>query len=206
MIFIDDLGFELFTLPLISATLIYTILRAYYNSRSNVTEIRSYLLDGVIPVAGLGALVLVMALFNEFTWTLPGSYNILFYDVYALLGLSLLLFALAIKFGYKLQLVGFFALLSGLITIYYGIVGYRLGMTEEPPALLGLYVLYGLTGVFSYPMTLTIDRVTVAKVAGKDPKIWSWAIYLFVIFALLAGLLGAYIAIFTIPAHLAHAP
>lgn len=202
--FIDDLGFELFILPLISAALVYTILRAYYKGKKDLTTIRNYLQDGVIPIGTLGALVIVLSLFNEFTWTLPGSYNILFYDVYTLLGVLLLMLALSIKMGFKLQIIGFLGLLSGLITIYYGAIGYSLNMTREPPFLLALYVLYGLAGVASYPLTLTLDNVS--SVGVKDPKIWSWAIYLFTILALLAGIVGGFIAIETIPAHLAHAP
>lgn len=204
MVFVDDLGFELFTLPLISATLIYTILRAYYGCKKDLASIRNYLQDGVVPIGALGALVLVMSLFNEFIWTLPGSYNILFYDVYTLLGLLLLIFAISIKMGYKLQITGFLGLLNGLITIFYGVVGYNLHMTLEPPVLLALYVLYGLTGIASYPLTLTLDNVMTTGV--KDPKIWVWAIYLFVVLALLAGIVGGFLAVKTIPAHLAHAP
>lgn len=202
--FVDNLGFELFILPLISAALVYTILRAYYKGKKDLTTIRNYLQDGVIPIGTLGALVIVLSLFNEFTWTLPGSYNILFYDVYTLLGVLLLMLALSIKMGFKLQIIGFLGLLSGLITIYYGAIGYSLNMTREPPFLLALYVLYGLAGVASYPLTLTLDNVS--SVGVKDPKIWSWAIYLFTILALLAGIVGGFIAIETIPAHLAHAP
>ncbi|MEM1859812.1 MAG: DUF981 family protein, partial [Metallosphaera sp.] len=149
-----------------------------------------------------------MALWGEFTWTLPGSYNILFYDVYLLMGIIILSYSIAVYMEKRLQTTGIFALFVGLITIYYGVVGYRLGLTEEPLALLGLYVAYGIAGILGYPVTVILDRLRSQAVENKDPPIGAW-IVVFVLFwlaVIVAGILGAVIGIETIPAHLAHAP
>ncbi|BBL47337.1 hypothetical protein MJ1HA_1438 [Metallosphaera sedula] len=209
MAFIDDLALMLFTLPLVSVLIAYTTIQAYLGfRREGYSAIKRSLDDSIIPAGVLGVVITIMALWGEFTWTLPGSYNILFYDVYLLMGIIILSYSIAVYMEKRLQTTGIFALFVGLITIYYGVVGYRLGLTEEPLALLGLYVAYGIAGILGYPVTVILDRLRSQAVENKDPPIGAW-IVVFVLFwlaVIVAGILGAVIGIETIPAHLAHAP
>jgi len=89
MVFIDNLGLMLFTLPLTSVLIAYTTIQAYIEYRKRGYEgIKRSLDDSIIPAAVLALVIMALSLWGEFTWTLPGGYNILFYDVYILLGIT----------------------------------------------------------------------------------------------------------------------
>ncbi|MCL5100877.1 MAG: DUF981 family protein, partial [Candidatus Marsarchaeota archaeon] len=51
----------------------------------------------------------------------------------------------------------FIAVIYLLIDVFFG--GGIFGLTQAPIALLGLYFLYGLAGIFSYPVALIADRL-----------------------------------------------
>ncbi|WP_338598552.1 DUF981 family protein [Sulfolobus tengchongensis] len=208
MAFIDDLALMLFILPLVSVLIAYTTVQAFIGFRKSGYEaIKRSLDDSIIPAAILGIVILIISLWGEFTWTLPGSYNILFYDVYLLLGVIILSYSIAVYMGKRLQTTGIFALFVGLITIYYGVTGYHLGLTKEPLALLALYVTYGIAGILGYPVTLALDTLRAQSV--KDPPLKGWMLAFFIlfwIFVIIAGIIGAFIAVETVPAHLASPP
>ncbi|WP_218260697.1 DUF981 family protein [Saccharolobus shibatae] len=209
MVFIDNLGLMLFILPLVSVLIAYTTIQAFIGFRKSGYEaIKRSLDDSILPAAILGIIIIILSLWGEFTWTLPGSYNILFYDVYLLLGITILSYSIAVYMGKRLQSTGIFSLFVGLITIYYGVSGYNLGLTKEPLALLALYTTYGIAGILGYPVTLALDKLRDQQ-GVKDPKLegWMYAFFLlFWIFVVIAGIIGAFIAVETIPAHLAHPP
>lgn len=204
MVFIDDLALWLFLLPLVSITLIYQIAVIYRKAKNGEFErIKETMKESMVPIGLLGLLIFIFGLWGEFTWTLPGSYNILFDDLFTLLGLLLLMYSISICIESKLQYTGILAFFSGLITIYYGIEGYILGMTNSPIGLLLLYLFYGIAGIFSYPLTLAIDYMI------ENRRFESWmkaSLILFIIFVLLGGIMGGYIGALAIPYHLASAP
>ncbi|MEM3863400.1 MAG: DUF981 family protein, partial [Metallosphaera sp.] len=180
MVFIDDLALMLFTLPLISILIAYTTIQSYLGFRKEGYQaIKKSLDDSIIPAGILGLVTLIISLWGEFTWTLPGSYNILFYDVYLLMGIIILSYSMAVYMGKRLQTTGIFALFVGLITIYYGVIGFNLGLTQEPLALLGLYVTYGLAGILGYPVTVFLDRLK--EQPSERRNLGSWMI-VFVVF------------------------
>ena len=92
----------------------------------------------------------------------------------------------------------------GLVTIYYGIIGYNIGLTSAPIALLGLYSLFGFAGVLSYPMTIMLDR---ANSGVKNRSVW-WVILVvaFLIVITFGSLVSIFIAASAIPAHLLKTP
>ncbi|MEM0290167.1 MAG: DUF981 family protein [Metallosphaera sp.] len=207
MVFIDDLALMLFTLPLISILIAYTTIQSYLGFRKEGYQaIKKSLDDSIIPAGILGLVTLIISLWGEFTWTLPGSYNILFYDVYLLMGIIILSYSMAVYMGKRLQTTGIFALFVGLITIYYGVIGFNLGLTQEPLALLGLYVTYGLAGILGYPVTVFLDRLKEQPSERRNLGSWMIVFVVFWIIVIVAGILGAVIGVETIPAHLAHAP
>lgn len=212
MTFIDNLSLELFVLGFLGLYTDYVFLAIWRDIRSisnakadpNISTIMGSRLNDSMPMfAALGIFFLVMGLWGEFTWTLPGPYNILFDDPYTLLGIILIGFAISIKYERKLQYVGLITLFTGLMTIWYGISGYRLGLTLEPLALLGLYVSYGLAGIFSYPLLLTVDGYKSGKSLNRMFLVW---VILFVIFATIGSILAIYIGAESVPEHLAHPP
>ncbi len=169
MAFVDDLGLQLILIGLVALTIFYVGARTYIRYRSGGTDKATNELKSSAPMIGIfGFVVLLLGLFGEFAWplftgTAGVKYNILFYDPTVLFGIILIGFAFSLAFNLKTQYVGLFALAAGLVTIFYGVNGYNLGMTNEPIGLLGLYVAFGGAGLFTYPMTLLIDKVVAAK-------------------------------------------
>ena len=196
---IDILTSQLFVLGFMGLTICYITIRSYLlfrKGKKNDTSMRS----GSIPLAALGIYAFVSGLFGQFTWPLVGSYNILYYDIYPLIGLLFVGFALSLHKKLQLQYAGFFSLLLGIITVYYGYMGYVAGLSEAPLAVLGLFSLFGFAGILGYPVTLMFDR---ASEGQKNKWIgWQIIIALFWILLVLGSLLAIYIGMAAVPAHL----
>ena len=174
MAFVDDLGLQLLLIGLVALTIFYVGVRSYIRYRAGGNDKAMSELKSSAPILGiLGSIVLLIGLWGEITWPLfTGTagvrYNILFYDPTLLFGIILLGFALTLAYGLRTQYVGLFAVGAGVITIFYGVQGYNLGMTKEPLALLGLYVAFGGAGIFTFPATLMIDRMLTARSAPSE--------------------------------------
>ncbi|GEM_PF-261740 len=213
--FIDLLTSQLFALAFAGLIVLYASTKAFFVYRrgpgTKGAEWRQELVGEIyyasVPTILIGAYLLVTSLFGQFTWPLPGSYNILFYDVLSLGGVVITAAGIAFYRGITLQLdyVGFAALLVGLIAIFYGYEGFRLGLTQEPLALFMLYLFYGLAGVLSFPYMLLVREVASGKESRVNPGL-NILIILFWITLLLGSLLAIFIAGEAVPAHLAHPP
>lgn len=203
MPFVDLLTSQLFALGFAGIAVAYVFVECYLRFRSG-RKVKDGAKAGVIPVAALGAYLLITSLFGQFVWPLPGSYNILFYDLLSLAGVLLIAFAWAIRRDNETHTVGFFGLLLGFVTIYYGYEGYLLNMTSSPITLLGLYALFGIAGIFSYPATLVSDMIT-SGARHVDAK-WIALSAIFVIALVIGSLLAIGIAAMAVPAHLASPP
>lgn len=171
MAFVDDLGLQLILIGLVALTLFYVGVRTFFRYRAGGSDKAANELKSSAPlIAIFGFIVLVLGIYGELAWPLFAGtagvrYNILFYDPTMLFGMTLFAFALALAFNLRTQYVGLFAMASGAVTMYYGVHGYLLGMTNEPLSLLGLYLAFGLAGVMTFPMTLVIDRFMAARTA-----------------------------------------
>ncbi len=198
MVFIDNLVLELFALFFSAVLLLYIIITSYFRFSKAKKEFEG-VKEGMIPIFILGIFMFVNALAEELKWTLPGSYNILFYDPFMMFGILLISLSITIFFGKKINYIGFLAMLFGIIVILYGIYGYNLGMTKSPQMLLGLYSLFGLAGIFAYPATLVYDF-------HSQSRFYLFAFALFILFLALAGLAALTLGIVSLPAHLASAP
>ena len=203
MAFIDDLAMELFTLSLVGVVSIYLTGSVYIAYRKGIKDIEEVLKPGVYPLGILGGIITIMGIYGEMTWPLPGSYNILFYDPYLIIGLILVIMAVSIAMKQKLQFTGILALFSGLIAIYYGANAYMDKMTSSPIAMLGLYIAFGLTGVFTYPTTLIYDML---PGKAKVSKLWTVVLVIFWIGLVVSAVLAALTAIEAVPQHLLSAP
>ncbi|MEM3186494.1 MAG: DUF981 family protein [Conexivisphaerales archaeon] len=222
-LFIDILAIQLFVLGVAGITLGYFLVKIFMRSRRGESIEREYQVMWPL-LLGIGIYSFVTGLWGQLVWPLPGSYNILFYDLYAMFGLILTVFAALMRSNFRLEYAGFFSLLFGAITMYYGASGFNANMTSEPAALLGLYLLWGLAGILTYPFALYADRIRakaleVAATAqapqlippmthatgavGKTASIsYSWWLWIPVIVFLAAGLLALYIGINALPGHL----
>ncbi len=202
MAFIDNLAYGLFSISFAGFLLLYTALSmflAYKRKQRNLTE---YLKGACIPIAIIGIYLLITGIWGQFVWPLPGSYNILFYDPLVSFGILLIAFSMAIKYDVKLEYVGFLGLLIGIMAIVYGIEGYNIGLTSAPIALLLMYLFYGLSGIFSYPISLIADRLP----GSRSNNTWLIILAIFCLLLFLASALSSYIGILAIPQHLLSAP
>ncbi|BDB99105.1 DUF981 family protein [Saccharolobus caldissimus] len=190
-LFVDILTNQLIVMAIAFITLAYGLIKTY-RVHSTVMDYRNSMKAQYIPLLTLGGLMAITGLYGLITWPLPGSYNILFYDLYPVLGLGLIGIAVSIKNDYKLEHLGFMAILFGLVTIYYGVIGFIHHMTLEPAALLALYALTGLASIFFYPVSLFLD-------SAKYGKIF---LIIDAILLILAGIVAAYIGIVAVPEHL----
>lgn len=209
--FVDILTAQLLALAFAGYIIVYTFLRAYIRFRKDRTRVLDDLSYAAFPLGAIGFYIFVTGIWGQFVWPLPGPYNILFYDMYPLLGLLLIGFAFAITFesgkpqARYLHFIGFFAMLVGLATIYYGASGYSIGLTLEPLIMFLMYLTLGLTGVLSYPVTVIVENI-VANPSKKITPIEYLAFVLFWIFIIVGSILATLIAAQAIPAHLIKPP
>ena len=204
MVFIDDLAYSLFSISFAGFLLFYTVVSIYKSYKRKGKDFTEHLNGASIPLALIGAYIFIMGLWGQFSWPLPGSYNILFYDPFVAFGIVLLSFSFVIRFKGRIDYAGFLGLMSGIMAIIYGVEGYGLGLTQAPLALLVMYFLYGIAGIFSYPVSLLLDRFP-----GTQKKFWKGWYYILVIFLaslFLASLLAGFIGAAAIPSHLFSAP
>jgi putative membrane protein len=202
--FIDNLAYGLFSISFASFLLLYTVISMYLVYRRGGKNYSEYLDSAAVPLLLIGIYMVVQALWGQFTWPLPGSYNTLFYDPLMAFGLLLISFFVAVRYEVRLEYVGFFGLLVGLMVIIYGIQAYHIGLTSAPLAMLVMYLLYGMSGIVAYPVALIADRLP-----GHKKQVWfGWYVFLavFCILMLLAGLLSAGAGFQAVSQHLITAP
>lgn len=185
MAVINGLAYSLFSITFVGLLLLYFVVRTYLTAKSR-QKISEQLNGVAMPLGIAGIFIAITGVWNMLTWPLSGSYNILFYDPYVALGLLLVAFAYAIKHKIKLEYIGFWSLLAGIMTIVYGINGYGLGMTSSPIALLGLYSFFGIAAILACPMAYLADRLP-----GMNSRLSSGWKLIVVLFAL--ALIGAII-------------
>ncbi len=205
MAFIDDLLANMVLLLVIGITTAafgFNLLNRARRGEAIEDTISGYL-NAAFPV---GLILLIFALWGEFTWPLPGSYNIVYYDGLTFLGISVLTWWVAHRYSGKFLYAGVVSAVLGVLTIYYGAVSYELGLSQEPIVLLALYVTYGLTGLLSLPLGIAIDayRGPNGKREGRTWILVAFAILAVV--ALLAVLVNLVLVIPTVSAHLMHPP
>ena len=204
MAFIDNLAFLLFTISFAGLLLLYTVSSMYLVYRSRKKDYIGHLEGASVPMMIVGAYLVVAGFVGQILWPLPGSYNILFFDPLVSFGLVTLSFAIAIRFKVNLEYAGFFGLLVGAMTLIYGWQGYNIGLTQEPFALLALYIFYGIAGLLSYPVALIADRLPGLQ---KNPWIgWHIILVIFWLMLFAASITSAYIGTAAIAGHLVSAP
>jgi len=158
MTFVDQLAFWEATLLIGAVLLGYVGFTAFWAMRHNDAEgLKSVFRGAAAPVGGVGAVATMLGVWSEAAWPLPGSYNILFTDIYLLFGLTLVMLAISMAASLKLQYAGLLGLVAGGVTIAYGWQGYQLGMTKEPLQMFLLYGAFGLAGILSFPATVVAD-------------------------------------------------
>ena len=218
MVFVDYLAFGLLSISIVSLLILYLTVGTYLRYReTGDSNLENSLKEGIVPIAIFGAVIFIMGLYSDMIWPLQISttnvaaakafagYNILFFDPLLLMGIVVIAFALNIRFGYKMQNFGILALYSGIVSVYYGYQGYSLGMSNEPIALLLMYVAFGAVGILAYPITVLIDHIQTTS----KPAMRGWAVILLVLFwiAVIGAIASSgYIGFSAVGSHMASAP
>jgi putative membrane protein len=202
-IFIDILTSQLISIGFAGLLVVYLAIEGYlaYKHKEPLIE-KAYAAS--IPLLIVGLYIFITGLYSQFIWPLPGSYNILFYDIYTLLGVIVLALAFALKYKSELHYIGFIALLFGFFVIYYGYIGYSLGMTSAPLGMLAMYSLFGIGSIASYPLTLAYDKIMEKKKFSNTLDKFFLAV--FVLAIIIASLIAFFIVFSAIPIHLMKAP
>ena len=203
MVFIDNLAYSLFALTFAGLLILYLVVTEWFvfmRKDKNYSNYTARLEGAKVPLLVLGIYMIIMAMWGQFTWPLPGSYNILYYDPLVSFGMIVLALGLAVHYRVKFEYVGFFGLLIGIMTIIYGWLGYSIGISKEPVVLLAMFALFGISGIFSYPVALIME-----KLPGLEKKPWiGWTICLaiFCLAILGASILSGVIGMSAIGGHL----
>lgn len=170
MAFIDILAFYMVTLIFTAVVIGYVSVRGLFAMRKNDTQgLTSALKGSVVPLGAIGGTATFIGLWSEIAWPLPGSYNILFSDVYLLFGITLVVLAISVAYSLKLQYAGLFALVAGGMAIAYGWNGYQIGLTKDPFQMFLLYGAFGLTGILALPATILVDRYLASPSSAAAP-------------------------------------
>jgi putative membrane protein len=228
MTFVDTIAFQLFTIAFVAILLFYAGISTYWEYlKRGFREAYRLMKAQAVVLSAIGLVILIIGFWGEFVWPIStivnganvlGAYDILFYDPYIMMGMALLGFSACVILRLDTKYSGLFALMVGALSIYYGTNAYSLGLTKEPTIMLLLYVAFGITGIFSFPFTLFIDRIIMGPLQGESTAssaqkpltpFWKFAFACFVIFLLFSAI-SAILAIFigggALAPHLASPP
>jgi putative membrane protein len=97
----------------------------------------------------LGLYAFITGLWATFTWPLPGPYNLVLMDPWALFGIAMLLLGVALLFGFNSVGVSYGLAALGFPILVYGIAIYIKGLTRQPLLAALLFVLIGLAALGS---------------------------------------------------------
>ena len=125
MAFVDDLGFVVAIILAAAVVFAYASIKgllAVY--RNDPKGLRTTLKSSAVPVGILGGVQGLLGLGVEILWPFPGSYNIFFGDAMMMFAMVMLVYALVAWFGLKLEYVGIFGAISGVVVAWYGYWGY----------------------------------------------------------------------------------
>lgn len=176
-VFIDDLALVEVLLLLAAAIFAYGGLMTWWAIRTNNAKgLRGTLRGMAIPLGGVGISITILALWGEMVWPfLPSDgmagYNIFFFDPMLLMGLVLIAYAASAYIATRLQYVGFFALIAGACTVFYGWTGYTAtpAFTKDPFETLLLYLGFGVAGICAFPASCIIDYYVAATEKAQAP-------------------------------------
>ena len=218
MPFVDDLTLILDLLILVAGTVFYTGFFVWLHSRrKDPVRALSHLRQGSFLMALLGGLIGVIGLWGEFTWPLPGPYNLYFFDPLMMLALLLVGFGVTVRLGQPTHFVGMLGVIIGGGVMYYGARAYYLSLTKDPFETLLLYLGFGGVAILSYPVTLFVDwfvvgprNSSVAPLPSDEqptyPDLWMALLGLFLVVVVLAGIAAVVYGFSTAWSHLESPP
>ncbi len=174
--FIDNLGLTEVLIFFGAVILTYMGVTAWWWMRKNDAErVRSTLRGGAVPLGVVGFASLIMGFWSEFVWPYPwtprmAAYNVIFGDVTFFFGLVMVAVAITTYFGLRMQYVGVFGFVAGIVTLLYGYTMYMNNFTKDPFGSGLLFAGFGVAGILSLPATVVVDYYF--GTAATSPVAW----------------------------------
>ncbi|GBF09922.1 hypothetical protein apy_16470 [Aeropyrum pernix] len=181
LLFVDPLDLWLM---LLGTTLLVTAYWVYQNFISQkgaeeISRINRTLGFFYLP---LGVYALLSGLWATAVWPLPGPYNIVLMDPWAIFGVALIFFGLANIYGYKPVPLFYGVAALSVPVVVYGLVIWAKELTREPILAGLMYFALGLAGLIS----------PLLGYYGERTKIIAWAAIALLI---ISGLISLWIGI-----------
>ncbi len=113
-------------------------------------------------------------------------------------GVFFIAYSLLLKYNMKLDTISFASMVLGFIIILYGVSGYLHHMTSSPIVLLGLYLMWGISAILTYPASFVFNKMQ----SNQKNVNYQYMLVILGIFLLLAGIAALGIGIQAVPEHL----
>lgn len=183
MVFLDDLGLIELLVGMVAVLFCYVgLISWWYIRTNNAKQLRSLLKASAVPIGGLGAVILMLAMWIEMTWpfwlVIPtgtnvlAGYNIYFGDVLVIMGLMSIVYAVTAYVGHHLHVAGVMAIVAGAGVAFYAWTGYTGSkpFTEDPWDTFLLYGAFALAAFSAFPATVLVDYYLAA--VDRAASIW----------------------------------
>lgn len=190
---LENVNFLLFLLGSASAIIFYlTVISFARYLKSKKVDLYKVVDGGVMPILVIGICMFMISAYLKVTMSMPEPFIHLILNPVMAASIVFMAFALTVDARKEVHYVGLLALLTGLLTIYYGIIGYQLGVTSVPTDFGIIYASFGMAGVLAFPVSLIMD---IAPGMTKKHS-WVWGAYLTLFWVFLAiGTVTAFLAI-----------
>ena len=190
---LENVNFLLFLLGSASAIIFYlTVISFARYLKSKKVDLYKVVDGGVMPILVIGICMFLISAYLKVTMSMPEPFIHLILNPVMAASIVFMAFALTVDARKEVHYVGLLALLTGLLTIYYGIIGYQLGVTSVPTDFGIIYASFGMVGVLAFPVSLIMD---IAPGMTKRHS-WVWGAYLTLFWVFLAiGTATAFLAI-----------
>ena len=189
----ESVDFLLFLLGAASTIIFYlTVISFARYLKSRKVDMYEVVGGGAMPILVIGVCMFLISAYLKVTMQVSEPYTNIILNPIMAASIVFVAFALAVETRQEVHYAGLLAMLTGLLTIYYGIVGYQSGITSVPTNFGILYAAFGMVGIFAFPVSLIMD---IAPGMTKRHS-WAWGAYLTLFWVFLAiGIATAFLAI-----------
>ena len=127
---LERVDFLLFLLGATSTIIFYlTVISFARYLKSRKVDMYQIVGGGTIPILVIGVCMFLISAYLKFVMQMPEPYTDIILNPIMAASIVFIAFALTVKARQEVHYVGLLAMLTGLLTIYYGIVGYQSGLT-----------------------------------------------------------------------------
>ncbi len=190
---LENVDFLLFLLGAASAIIFYlTVVSFARYIKPEKVDMYKIVSGGIMPILIIGICMFLISAYIKVTMQMPEPYSYLILNPLMAASIVFMSFALVVWAKQEVHYVGLLALLTGLLTLYYGVAGYQLGITSVPTDFGILYASFGMVGILAFPVSLIMD-IMPGMTKGHS-RMWGAYLTLFWVF-LAIGIATAFLAI-----------